>query len=75
MGLAASESFAVAVILYVVERSSWPSGFQLFRRPAMVPCDGGRPRPWSSSTSVSVPLLTVTLAALLMLALSRRSWA
>ena len=63
-----SESFAVAVILYVVERSSCPSGFQLLPSAASVPLTLV-PSAVVMVTSVSVPSLTVTLAALLMLAL------
>lgn len=62
------ESAAVALILYVVERSSWPLGFQLEPSAARVPSTAS-PSAEVMVTSVSFPLATVTMAALLMLAL------
>src|SRR4051794_6020717 len=62
------ESCAVALILYVVERSNWASGFQLVPSAERVPLTLS-PAAVVIVTTVSLPLATVTLAALLMLAL------
>ncbi len=58
----------MALILYVVERSSWPFGFHLEPSAASVPSTAS-PSAVVIVTSVSLPLATVTMAALLMLAL------
>ncbi len=58
----------MASILYVVERSSWSAGFQLEPSAASVPSTGV-PSAVVMTTLVSLPLVTVTWAALLMLAL------
>jgi len=67
-----SESLASAVTLYVVARSSWPEGFQLFLSADIWPATAV-PDAVCMVTDVSVPLLTVTAAALLMEALSEPS--
>ncbi|CAM5266830.1 hypothetical protein SALBM135S_04247 [Streptomyces alboniger] len=64
-----SESVAVAVISYFVARSSCLAGFQDLLSADIRPATAV-PSAVSMDTSVSVPLLTVTAAALLMLALS-----
>ncbi len=67
-----SESCAVAVIWYLVARSSWPLGFQLVLSADIWPSTAV-PSVVVILTSMSVPLLTVTAAELLMEALSEPS--